>query len=91
MTFRHFVISREGAVEVVVDEAIITPPPALFDVVAVEIPTGRVAFVIVERKSEREAEAAIRFAVMRRGVITHFYALAKAGAVKVGDSWPPPE
>jgi hypothetical protein len=69
----------------------ITTEPQLFDVVAVEIGTGRVGHVLAERKSARDAEAILEMAVIRRGVVTHFYATAKAGAVKVGDSWPPAE
>ncbi len=45
----------------------------LFDVVEVDIATGKVVQVMARDKDERNAEAVIYFAIARRGVEHSFY------------------
>ena len=49
----------------------IKKPDGLFDVVAVEIKTGKER-ILATGKSEKNAEAIVNMAVMRRGVETDF-------------------
>jgi len=58
----------------------------LLDVVAVEMNSGRVSEILAIAKSERNAEAIITMAVVRRGVDTHFYQEIPTASKKVGDS-----
>jgi hypothetical protein len=46
---------------------------ATYRVVAVQIETGKPDFVMAEGQTERNAEAIVKLAVMRRGVNEHFY------------------
>lgn len=54
---------------------------ALFDVVAVNIATGAKR-LIDSNKTERNAEAIVNMAVMRRGVTEEFFDCVPAGSVK---------
>lgn len=56
----------------------------LFDVVAVTIQTGRMR-ILAERKTEDNAEAIVKMAVIRRGVEVEFYKTVPTGTVKEGD------
>jgi hypothetical protein len=47
--------------------------PDLFDVIAVTIEPPHTKRLMAERKTEADAEAVIRMAVMRRGVDEEFY------------------
>ena len=58
----------------------------LYDVVAVNIETDKVR-VIAERKTLPNAEAIVKMAVIRRGVIEEFYSEAPCGQYRNGDSW----
>ena len=58
-----------------------------YDVVAVNIETSKVR-MMAENKTEKNAEAIINMAVMRRGVDEEFYAPAPHGKYKDGDTWP---
>lgn len=58
----------------------------LYDVVAVNHKTGKVA-LMAEGKTERNAEAIERMAIMRRGLKTDFYATVPAGLYKEGDKY----
>lgn len=60
----------------------------LFDVVAVEMATHRVE-LLAEKKTERNADAIVMMAVVRRGVETHFYGIVPSGKCKNGDEWNP--
>lgn len=51
----------------------------LFDVVAVNIETGAERF-IAQNKTERDAEAIVKMAVIRRGVDVEFFKARPAGA-----------
>jgi hypothetical protein len=64
-----------------------TEAPQLYDVVAVDISTGKVAALFGEGKTLRNAEAIVNMAVMRRGVEEQFYAEVLAGQFKVGDAY----
>lgn len=57
----------------------------LFDVIAVNIET-KIVRLMAESKSERNAEAIIDMAVMRRGVETEFYTFSPAGKYHDGDT-----
>lgn len=58
----------------------------LFDVVAVSHATNKVR--IFERdKTERNAEAIVSMAVMRRGCDEEFYSETRAGMYHEGDEW----
>lgn len=59
----------------------------VFDVLAVNITTG-IARLMAEGKTERNAEAIVKMAVMRRGVTVEFYVEAPAGKYKEGDIYP---
>lgn len=52
----------------------------LFDVIAVNIATGKER-LIAEKKTERNAEAIINMAVMRRGVETEFFKTVTTGTI----------
>jgi hypothetical protein len=58
----------------------------LYDVVAVNIQSGRVR-LMAEGKTRDNAEAVVTMAVMRRGVEEEFYAEVPAGAYHEGDDW----
>jgi hypothetical protein len=47
--------------------------PALFDVIAVTIKAPHTKRIIAERKTEKNAEAIVNMAVMRRGVEEEFF------------------
>lgn len=51
----------------------------LYDVVAVEISNPENVQVLDRDKTERNAEAIVSMAVLRRGVETHFYKTVPAG------------
>ena len=54
------------------------------DVVAVNLETKKVRIIAAD-KNERNAEAIINMAVMRRGVETEFYTTVEAGRYHDGD------
>lgn len=54
---------------------------ALFDVIAVNIETGA-RRLIESNKTERNAEAIVNMAVMRRGVEEEYFDAVPAGSVK---------
>ena len=58
----------------------------LYDVVAVSLTTEKVR-LIAEDKTERNAEAIVNMAVMRRGVEEEFFTEVRAGTYKEGDKW----
>ena len=58
----------------------------MFDVVAVTIKTRKVR-LLAENKTERNAEAVVKMAVMRRGVEEEFYTEVPAGKYKDGDTY----
>ena len=58
----------------------------LYDVVAVNIATGQVRLMDTGR-DKRNAEAYVKFAVMRRGVEEEFFSEVKAGMYSEGDQW----
>lgn len=58
----------------------------LFDVLAVDMKTQKVR-LIAENKTERDAEAIVTMAVMRRGVETEFFVEVAAGSHKDGDTY----
>jgi len=58
----------------------------LFDVLAVNFETYTVKFM-AEGKTERNAEAVERMAIMRRGVEEDFYVSVPAGMYKEGEKW----
>ena len=60
--------------------------PELYDVVAVNLETKAVRFM-AEKQDQRNAEAVVYLAVMRRGVDTEFYAEVPAGMYQDGDTW----
>lgn len=57
-----------------------------FDVVAVNIQTQRVRILATD-KDERNAEATITMAVVRRGVEEEIYTSVPTGSHKDGDTW----
>lgn len=59
----------------------------LYDVVAVNINQLKVTTIMAESKTEANASAVVRFAVMRRGVDTETYHLTRAGTYHEGDEW----
>ena len=58
----------------------------LFDVLAVNLNTLTVR-VIADNKTERNAEAIITMAVMRRGVEEEFFVETSAGTYTPGEAW----
>jgi len=56
----------------------------LYDVLAVNKATSKVRFLALD-KTEKNAEAVVIMAVMRRGVDDEFYTEVKAGTYKEGD------
>lgn len=58
----------------------------MFDVVEVQIKAPHTVRVIATNKSERNAEAIISMAIMRRGVEHHFFKTVPAGTMKDGDT-----
>ena len=62
------------------------PQVETYDVLAVNIKTGIVRFM-AQGKDERNAEAVVKMAVMRRGVDEEFYVAVKAGAYKESDKY----
>ena len=58
----------------------------LYDVVAVDRETSKVRFM-AQGKTERNAEAVLKMAVMRRGLDEEFFAEVPAGKYKEGDLW----
>lgn len=58
----------------------------LFDVVAVNMDSNLVR-LLAQRKSEKNAEAIINMAVMRRGLDTEFFSECRTGKYKDGDEW----
>jgi len=59
----------------------------LYDVLEVSIRTSKVLGLMGERKTERNAEAIERMAVMRRGLKTSIYVTVPTGSKKVGDTY----
>lgn len=59
---------------------------AQFDVVAVNLETGKVRFM-AKNKNENDAEAIVKIAVMRRGVDEEFFSAVPAGKYSDGDKW----
>lgn len=57
-----------------------------YDVVAVNIESRKVR-LMAENKTERNADAIERMAVMRRGVEEEFFATVEHGKYKEGDIW----
>lgn len=57
----------------------------LFDVVEVAFSDSKVIGFMGEGKTEANADAIIKMAIMRRGTEKSFYADAPAGRYKVGD------
>lgn len=57
-----------------------------YDVLAVNIATSKVRF-LAQGKDERNAEAIINMAIMRRGVDEEFYTEVPAGSYKEGDAY----
>ena len=60
----------------------------LFDVFAVEIPGNKVLWVERDR-TERNADAIVRMAIMRQGVEDRFFAVVQAGRLRVDDVFTP--
>jgi hypothetical protein len=58
----------------------------LFDVIAVNQQTSIVT-LMAEGKTERNAEAVVKMAIMRRGLETDFYVEVPAGKYKNGDTF----
>ena len=58
---------------------------ALFDVVAVRIEAPHTVRIMAERETERNAEAVVNMAIMRRGVGEEFYKEVPTGTYKDGD------
>ena len=58
----------------------------MFDVVAVEFKTNKIT-IMASGKSERNAEAIEKMAIMRRGVENQFFSSVTAGSYKDGDIW----
>jgi hypothetical protein len=56
------------------------------DVVAVNMETNKIE-ILARSKTERNAEAIVNMAIMRRGVETHFYSEVPVGKYKEGDDW----
>ncbi len=65
----------------------LTIEPATYDVAAVDIASGKVSRIMAEGKTEANASAVVRFAVMRRGVDAEIYHVVKAGTYHEGDEW----
>lgn len=63
-----------------------TPDTGSYDVVAVSLDDNTVR-IMDRNKTERNAEAVIGFAIMRRGVDSEFYAAVPSGTYKDGDEW----
>ena len=61
--------------------------PVTYDVAAVDIAPLTVTRILAEGKTEANASAVVRFAVMRRGVDTETYHLVRAGSYHEGDEW----
>ena len=59
----------------------------LYDVVAVDIQTSKVAALFGERETLANAEAIVKMAVFRRGVEEQFYAEVPTGKFKEGDTY----
>lgn len=59
----------------------------MFDVIAVRIDTQKVR-LIAENKTERNAEAIVKMAVMRRGVDVEFFTEVPRGSYAEGDTYP---
>lgn len=60
--------------------------PPLYDVVAVEIATERVLWVVGGKTAEN-ADAVVCMAVARRGVGDRFFVSVRAGLYHEGDTW----
>jgi hypothetical protein len=60
--------------------------PTAFDVIAVSISSGKVR-MIATGKSERNADAIVSMACMRRGVAEEFFTEAPSGKYKDGDTY----
>ena len=58
----------------------------VFDVVAVNLATLRVR-LLAETKTEKNADAIVTMAVMRRGVDEEFFTAVPAGTYTEGDIW----
>jgi hypothetical protein len=59
----------------------------MFDVVEVEIATGKITRVMERNKDDRNAEAIVNMAVVRRGVKEYFFARVIAGKYRDGDEY----
>lgn len=59
---------------------------ALYDVVAVDLESN-VVRILETSKTESNAEAIVRMAVMRRGVDKEFFSEVPAGLYENGDTW----
>ena len=58
----------------------------MFDVVAVDMETN-VVRLIAENKTDKNAQAIIAFALMKRGGETEFFADVPHGKYKGGETW----
>jgi hypothetical protein len=65
-----------------------TDMPKLFDVIEVEFKKPHKVRLIDTKKTEKNAEAIVSMAVMRRGVEDSFFTTAPAGKFKDGDHMP---
>lgn len=65
--------------------------PELHDVIEVEIEHPHRVRVLATALDDRNGDAVINFAVIRRGVDRHFYTLVAAGRYQDGDLWNGPE
>ena len=63
-----------------------TKKPPLFDVVAIRFDNLKVR-LLAEGKTLENAEAVVKFAVIRRGMETEFYSEVPAGLYRDGDDW----
>lgn len=59
----------------------------ILDVVEVKIGNPSTVRVLERDKDPRNAEAIIKFAIMRRGVVGRFYSETIAGKYNDGDEW----
>lgn len=59
----------------------------LFDVIEVSLQAPHQVRVMEQHKNERDADAIVKLAVMRRGVGPHFFVAVPAGEYTDGDQW----
>ena len=58
-----------------------------YDVLEVDIASGEVVGVMAQDKDERNAEAVMKMAVIRRGVEHSIYVTVPSGTKSIGDTW----